>query len=78
MEVACGSKNENEAYIEALEPLKFDTAELVVRLLTKELSDRALAFRLPPKACLCGSSLSVLYSASRGFLFEYFSTKTKI
>lgn len=29
VEVACGSKNENEAYIEALEPLKFDTAELV-------------------------------------------------
>ena len=42
MEVACGSKNENEAYIEALEPLKFDTAELVVRLLTKELSEKNL------------------------------------
>ena len=31
-EGACGGRNEDEAYIEALEPLKFDTAELVVRI----------------------------------------------
>lgn len=27
----CDAKKEDEAYIEALEPMKFDTAELVVR-----------------------------------------------
>lgn len=31
-EGTCGGRNEDEAYIEALEPLKFDTAELVVRI----------------------------------------------
>ena len=32
-EGACAPLNEDEAYIAALEPQKFDTAELVVRLL---------------------------------------------
>ena len=32
-EGACAPLNEDEAYIAALEPLKYDTAELVVRLI---------------------------------------------
>ena len=37
-EGACAPLNEDEAYIAALEPQKFDTAELVVRLLINNLS----------------------------------------
>ena len=35
---ACAPLNEDEAYIAALEPQKFDTAELVVRLRINNLS----------------------------------------
>lgn len=41
-EGACAPLNEDEAYIAALEPQKFHTAELVVRLLVNNLSGIAV------------------------------------
>ena len=43
-EGACAPLNEDEAYIAALEPQKFDTAELVVRLLINDLSGIAVQY----------------------------------